>query len=125
MKVLLRACNVSCCLCRLLWEGGTTLISALVSHHRLSEGLTHLHSQSICAVSEPITGTVEADIHILQNSDRVPLTHTALHFGCKTTGPPVSARGRHLVPNCLHVAQQEFDHMLELGRRAIIQQPST
>ena len=46
------------------------------------------------------------------------MAHTVKHnvtHHIKTTGPPVSARTRRLAPERLHIARQEFDHMLELG----------
>ena len=49
-----------------------------------------------------------------------PLKHTVTHH-IETTGPPVFARPRRLSPECLRVACQEFEHMLELG----IIQPSS
>ena len=49
-----------------------------------------------------------------------PVRHTVTHHIC-TTGPPVSARPRHLFPDRLRIAKQEFDHMLDLG----IVQPSS
>ncbi len=43
-----------------------------------------------------------------------PIKHSVTHH-ITTTGPPVSSRTRRLAPECLRVARQEFDHMLELG----------
>ena len=43
-----------------------------------------------------------------------PLKHDVTHH-IQTVCPPVSARPRQLAPNRLHVAKQEFEHMLKLG----------
>ena len=43
-----------------------------------------------------------------------PIKHDIVHH-IETTGPPTSARTRRLAPEHLHIAHQEFDHMLELG----------
>ena len=43
-----------------------------------------------------------------------PCQHTVTHH-IRTTGPSVSARPCHLSPDCLCIAKQEFDHMLDLG----------
>ena len=43
-----------------------------------------------------------------------PIKHDMVHH-IETTGPPTSARMRHLVPEHLRISLQEFDHMLELG----------
>ncbi len=43
-----------------------------------------------------------------------PIKHDIVHH-IETTGPPVSARSRRLAPECLCIAREEFDHMLELG----------
>ena len=49
-----------------------------------------------------------------QNTMAHTVKHNVTHH-IKTTGPPVSARTRRLAPERLHIASQEFDHMLELG----------
>ena len=43
-----------------------------------------------------------------------PPKHDSTHH-IKTTGPPVSARTRRLALECLKIARQEFEHMLQLG----------
>ena len=43
-----------------------------------------------------------------------PIKHDVFHH-IETTGPPVSAHPRRLPPECLRVAIQEFEHMLQLG----------
>ena len=44
----------------------------------------------------------------------IPISHDVTHH-IQTVGPPVSACPRRLAPNRLHVAKQEFEHMLNLG----------
>ena len=44
----------------------------------------------------------------------IPIRHNVTHH-IQTVGPPVSACPRRLAPNHLHVAKQEFEHMLNLG----------
>ena len=44
----------------------------------------------------------------------IPIRHAVTHH-IQTVGQPVSARPRRLPPDCLHVAKQEFEHMLNLG----------
>ena len=44
----------------------------------------------------------------------IPIRHDVTHH-IQTVGPPVSAHPRQLAPNRLHVAKQEFKHMLNLG----------
>ena len=41
-----------------------------------------------------------------------PVRHTITHHIC-TTGPPVHAWARHLPPDRLCIARQEFEHMME------------
>ena len=43
-----------------------------------------------------------------------PVRHTVTHY-IRTTGPPVHARARRLPPGHLHIARQEFEHMMEQG----------
>ena len=43
-----------------------------------------------------------------------PIKHDVVHH-IETTGGPVSARIRHLAPERLRIARDEFDHMMELG----------
>ncbi len=43
-----------------------------------------------------------------------PIKHSVVHH-IKTTGPPVSSFTQHLAPECLQIAHQEFDHMLEIS----------
>ena len=43
-----------------------------------------------------------------------PVRHSVTHH-ITTTGPPVTARARHLPPERLRIAKEEFDHMLQLG----------
>ena len=43
-----------------------------------------------------------------------PVKHDVTHH-ISTTGPPTTARPRHLGPERLWIARQEFDHLLELG----------
>ena len=45
-------------------------------------------------------------------ADRL-IKHDVVHH-IETTGPPVSARTRHLAPEHLRISREEFDHMLEL-----------
>ena len=54
-----------------------------------------------------------------QPADQPP-KHTVTHH-INTSGQPVSTRPRRLSPERLHIARQEFEHMLELG----IIQPSS
>ena len=103
-------------------------------HHRLADGLTHLHIQGItCNAQSPSPSILprkptstyakilaEFPSLIQPCTSEAPVKHDATHH-IATTGPPVSARARRLAPDRLRVARQEFDHMLELG----IIQPSS
>ena len=44
----------------------------------------------------------------------IPIRHDVTHH-IQTVGPAVSARPRRLAPDRLHVAKQEFEHMVNLG----------
>ena len=44
----------------------------------------------------------------------IPIRHDVTHH-IQTVGPPVSAHPIRLAPDRLHVAKQEFEHMLNLG----------
>ena len=50
-------------------------------------------------------------------NDQVPVKHNVTHhmIHITTKGPPVHARTRHLHPERLTIARNEFDHMLKLG----------
>ena len=48
------------------------------------------------------------------NSPDTPILHNVQHH-IETTGPPVSARPRHLAPEHFSIAKQEFEHMMQLG----------
>ena len=99
-----------------------------MKHMRLVDALTQLRIQGITSMATtlspslcPRTPTNEfeailSDFPLLtqpQPVDQAP-KHTVTHH-IETTGPPASARPRHLSPECLRVARQEFEHMLELG----------
>jgi hypothetical protein len=47
-------------------------------------------------------------------SPDTPVRHEVTHH-IMTSGPPISARPRRLAPERLHIARQEFEHMLQLG----------
>ena len=47
-------------------------------------------------------------------SPDTPVQHDVTHH-IMTSGPPISARPRRLAPERLHIARQEFEHMLQLG----------
>ena len=96
-----------------------------MSHHSLSDVVTHLHIQGITCDTKspspfllprrrtPIYDRILADYPSLTQpcASKILVKHDVTH----TTGPPVSARARRLCPECLKMARQEFDHMLELG----------
>jgi cleavage and polyadenylation specificity factor subunit 1 len=105
-----------------------------MTHCHLVGALTHLKVQGISS-----TGTTPSPSilpHTLENEFAAllsefpalmqvqpttnPPKHTITHH-INTTGPPVSASARRPAPERLHIARQDFEHMLESG----IVQPSS
>ena len=97
-------------------------------HLKLTDAHTHLQVQgilssdfspspSICAkdVDDPHLKLLSEFPALTQVcSPDAPIKHDIEHH-IETTGPPVSARPRHLAPDRLKAAKKEFEHMLQLG----------
>ncbi len=97
-------------------------------HHHLTDAATHLSVQGILShdlspspsitpkePGNPYHALLSEFPAIMQvcSPDR-PLKHNITHH-IQTKGRPVSARPRRLAPERLHIAKQEFEHMLQLG----------
>ena len=97
-------------------------------NHHLVDGLTQLSVQGvICSITSPspailprqATSVYDKLLAEFPTITRpciadTPTKHDVTHH-ISTTGPPTTARPRRLGPECLQIARQEFDHMLELG----------
>ena len=105
-----------------------------MSHNRLLDSLTQLKVQGIVTQESspsptlPTAQSTNEFAAIMSNFPDVtkphygnhPIKHDITHH-IATTGPPVSAHPRHLPPEKLKIACQEFEHMLQEG----IIQPSS
>lgn len=99
-----------------------------IGRRRLLDTITNL---SVSGVSSAVPSPAPA--HVIPNAptqfttilrefpeltrtgcDERPVQHSVSHH-IETTGAPVHARPRRLAPDKLRIAQQEFQHMLELG----------
>jgi len=101
----------------------------------LANSTTHLQVNGLCSDTSPSLGTKRScqdennsypsllsefpEITQACASYR-PIKHNVCH-DIKTTDPLTSSHTRQLVPECLRIARQEFDYMLDLG----IIRPST
>ena len=97
-------------------------------NHHLADGLTQLSVKGvICSITSPspailprqATSVYDKLLAEFPTITRpciadTPTKHDVTHH-ISTTGPPTTARPRRLGPECLRIARQEFDHMLELG----------
>ena len=99
-----------------------------VQQHRLIDTATHLHIQGILS-SDPSPspgicpkGVNDPYLNLLSEFPSLTnvclpnstISHDITHH-IETTGPSVSARPRHLPPDCLRVEKLEFEHMMQLG----------
>ena len=95
---------------------------------RLVDAVTHLQVNGVVtreaspspslpcpAVENPFTALLQEFSALTIPIPRdTPVKHSVVHC-IDTTGTPVHAHPRCLSPKRLHVAKQEFDHMIELG----------
>ena len=96
--------------------------------HQLTDAVTHLRVQGILTTdyspsppmlpkdpNNPYLSLLSEFLALTQVcSPNCPVKHDITHH-IETTSAPVSARPRHLAPECLQVAKQGFEHMLQLG----------
>ena len=99
-----------------------------LKHNRLVDRITQLHIQGISTQAHspsptllPKKPTTAFDAILSAYPDIVqpcntdtPIKHNITHH-INTVGPPVHACPRRLSPECLTVARQEFEHMLQQG----------
>ena len=99
-----------------------------MAHCQLSDAVTHLQVNGIASsessfnlplLSKTTSNPYEAILRDFPTVtqpiiDQQPPKHEVTHH-ITTTGPPVHARARRLSPERLHIAQKEFEHMLQLG----------
>ena len=103
-------------------------LSVDVRQSRLTDTLTHLQVLGIstrtvsdgltlpCLDSQDPYAAVLAEFpNLLRPRATKQLCQHDVTHHIRTTGPPVSARPRHLPPDRLCAAKQEFNHMLDLG----------
>ena len=85
-----------------------TIIQAEPCEHRTPR-LTHLHQS-------PSYDALLAEFPLLTSKNQNPpeLDHGVRH-NIITSGPPCFARYKHLAPDRLQAAQEEFEHMLQEG----------
>ena len=99
-----------------------------MKQHQLVDATTHLYIQGILSSEHspsPFVCRIDDNnpyLKLLSEfpaltqvcSPDTPVTHKITHH-IQTTGPPVSARPRHLAPERLHVVKMVFEHILKLG----------
>ncbi len=87
------------------------LMQGIVCRDNETTGIARLPVDS----SNPYTRLLSEFSSVTQPcSSENPVKHTVTHH-IVTTGPAVFGRTRRLAPERLHIARQEFDHMLQLG----------